>query len=261
VDDTGGHVTLVVPARAKLNLDLAVLGRTNDGFHEIRTHIQAIALHDLLALTAADQTTMTTTGHHVPGTSQNSILKAHAALQEAAGRELPTRFHLDKRIPPGSGMGGASSDAAAALRGLTAIHSIKINLDQIAAKIGADVPFFLKGGAAIAEGRGELLTPLPNPNDQQTWFAIAWPNIELLTAAVYGAWDKTMGNGPNQLTKAAIHVDPRVQDFAVRLGAGWQMTGSGSAFFLRCADEATAHKATANLDCWTTVTHAVGPWT
>ncbi|MDQ6876564.1 MAG: 4-(cytidine 5'-diphospho)-2-C-methyl-D-erythritol kinase [Candidatus Dormibacteraeota bacterium] len=251
-------MTLVVPARAKLNLDLAVLGRTDDGFHEIRTHIQAIALHDLLALTVAENTTMTITGYQVPDASQNSILKAHAALEQAAGRKLPTHFDLDKRIPPGSGMGGASSDAAAALRGLNAIHNVKLNLNEIAASVGADVPFFLNGGAAIAEGRGERLRSVQS--DPQTWFAIAWPDIELLTAAVYGAWDTVMGDGPNQLARAAAHVDPRVQDFATRLGDGWQMTGSGSAFFLRCPDERSAHEATAGLDCWTTVTHAVGPW-
>lgn len=250
-------MTLVVPARAKLNLDLAVLKRTGDGFHEVRTHIQAVALHDLLELTHADRTTLTTTGHHVSDAPLNSVLKAHAAMQQEAGRELPTRFRLDKRIPPGSGMGGASSDAAAALRGLAAIHNLKTDLSKIASNLGADVPFFLTGGAARAEGRGERLTPVPT---EEAWFAVAWPGIELSTAAVYRAWDDVNGEGANQLTRAAGHVEPRLNDFAVRLGRGWQMTGSGSAFFLRCRDRQAARTATAALDCWTAVTHAVGPW-
>jgi 4-diphosphocytidyl-2-C-methyl-D-erythritol kinase len=250
-------MTLVVPARAKLNLDLAVLARGDDGFHEIRTRLQAVALHDLLELRGADRTAMTTAGHHVPGGSGNSVLKAHAAMQEAAGRELPTRFHLEKRIPPGSGMGGASSDAAAALRGLAAIHSLELDLTKIAFGIGADVPFFLTGGAALAQGRGERLSSLPI---QPAWFAIAWPGIELLTSAVYRAWDEVNGEGPNELRTAASHVEPRVQDFAVRLGQDWQMTGSGSAFFKRCTDERAARQAVATLDCWTAVTHAVGAW-
>jgi 4-diphosphocytidyl-2-C-methyl-D-erythritol kinase len=250
-------LTLVVPARAKLNLDLAVLARAEDGFHEIRTHIQAVALHDLLELTLAGDTTMTVSGDNAPDPSDNTVLKAHAAMQELAGRELPTRFHLDKRIPPGSGMGGASSDAAAALRGLAAIHSVKVDVGKIAATIGADVPFFVSGGAALAEGRGERLTPLPV---EPAWFAIAWPRIELLTAAVYRAWDQVKGDGPNQLSRAAAHLDPRVQDFAVRLGPEWQMTGSGSAFFVRCRDEGAARNTTAGLDCWTAVTHAVEAW-
>jgi len=221
-------LTLVVPARAKLNLDLAVLARTPDGFHEVRTHMQAVALHDVLELKRADATTMTTSGRHHLDAADNSVRKAHEALQHETGRELVTAFHLDKRIPPGSGMGGASSDAAAALKGLAAIHNISADLNKIAAGIGADVPFFLMGGAALAEGRGERLKTLPT---DPAWFAIAWPDIELSTAAVYRAWDEVKSEGPNQLTAAAAHVEPRLRDFAARLGEGWQMTGSGSAFF------------------------------
>jgi 4-diphosphocytidyl-2-C-methyl-D-erythritol kinase len=251
-------VTLVVPARAKLNLDLAVLARTDDGYHDVRTHIQAVALHDLLELKPAERTTMTTSGAHRIDSEDNSVRKAHKALQDATGSELATAFHLDKRIPPGSGMGGASSDAAAALRGLAAIHNISADLTKIAAGIGADVPFFLNGGAALAEGRGERLTTLAA---EPGWFGIAWPDIELSTAAVYNAWDQAKpGDGPNQLCAAAAYVDPRIRDFAGRLGEGWQMTGSGSAFFIRCTDERSARQAIAKLDCWTAATHSVGAW-
>ena len=246
-----------MPARAKLNLDLAVLARAPDGYHEVRTHIQAVALHDLLELKRADRTTMTVAGPHSLDPSSNSIRKAHQALQHETRRELPTAFHLDKRIPPGSGMGGASSDAAAALKGLVAIHNISADLKSIAAGIGADVPFFLAGGAALAEGRGERLTPLLTKPE---WFAVAWPDIELSTADVYRAWDEVAGDGPNQLRAAAAHVDPRVNVLATRLGQGWQMTGSGSAFFLRCADERAAREAVVELDGWTAVTNSVGTW-
>jgi 4-diphosphocytidyl-2-C-methyl-D-erythritol kinase len=250
-------LTLVVPARAKLNLDLIVLARTPDGFHDVRTHMQAIALHDLLELARADSTSITISGQHRVDAAVNSVRKAHLALEGEAGRELPTAFHLEKRIPPGSGMGGASSDAAAALRGLAAIYNLSADLAKVAAGIGADVPFFLRGGAAIAEGRGERLTPMPAKPE---WFAIAWPGIELSTAAVYSAWDEVQGEGPNQLTSAAAQVEPRMRDLAARLGDGWQMTGSGSAFFLRCADERSAQQAIARLDCWTAVTRSVGAW-
>ncbi len=251
-------MTLAVPARAKLNLDLEVLRRGSDGFHQIRSLIQAVALHDLLELTPADRTTLTVTGLSVLSNQDNSVLKAHSALERAAGRELPTRLDLHKRIPSGAGLGGASSDAAAALRGLAAIHALKeVDLDEIAPSLGADVPFFLAGGTALAEGHGERLTRL---RFEPGWFSIAWPGIELLTAAVYRAWDEVKGDGSNQLQRAAGHVAPQVQDFAMRLGHGWQMTGSGSAFFLRCADRQAATKATAQLDCWTAVTYAVGAW-
>jgi 4-diphosphocytidyl-2-C-methyl-D-erythritol kinase len=248
---------LVLPARAKLNLDLTVLARTPDGFHDVRTHMQAVALHDLLELTPADSTSITVSGQHRVDAAINSVRQAHLALQDEAGRELPTAFHLEKRIPPGSGMGGGSSDAAAALRGLATIYNLSADLNKVAAGIGADVPFFLAGGAALAEGRGERITPLAT---QTQWFAIAWPEIELSTAAVYSAWDDVKGEGPNQLTAAALHVEPRIRDFATRLGHGWQMTGSGSAFFKPCADALSAQRAVAKLDCWTAVTRSVVAW-
>ena len=250
-------LTLALPARAKLNLGLEVLGRREDGYHEVRTRLQAVDLHDLLLMEPAAATTTTTSGLELKTTGDNSILKAHAALEHAVGRKLPTRFHLHKRIPPGSGLGGASSDAAAALRGLERIHHVEADLAALAAQIGADVPFFLTGGAALAEATGERLTRI---SGVQAWFAIAWPGIELSTAAVYRAWDEVGGDPPNQLRRAAAHVDKRLDTFAQRLGPAWQMTGSGSAFFFASTSHDEALKTAAALDCWTAVTHAVGPW-
>jgi 4-diphosphocytidyl-2-C-methyl-D-erythritol kinase len=250
-------VILAVAARAKLNLDLKVVGRRDDGFHEIRTHIQAIAIHDLIELAPASRTSLEVTGLAAPTTDDNSVLKAHTALERAVGRELPTRFHLHKRIPAGSGLGGASSDAAAALRGLVAIHQLSPDLAAIAPGIGADVPFFLTGGAAIATGRGEHIAPLPTTTD---WFAIAWPGIELSTGAVYRAWDEVSGDAQNQLRRAAARVEPRIAEFAERLGDRWQMTGSGSAFFTTCQSEEEARTVVASIGCWTAVTQAVGSW-
>ena len=139
-------MTIALPARAKLNLDLAVLGRRDDGFHNVRTTLQAIDLHDLITLTPANTTTLTISGLTLKNTQDNSILKTLAALQQATEREMPTRIHLHKRIPPGSGMGGASSDAAAALRGLAALHHVTADLPAIARQLGADVPFSSPAG-------------------------------------------------------------------------------------------------------------------
>ena len=85
-------MTLVVPARAKLNLDLTVLARTPDGLHNVRTHMQAVALHDLLELTRADSTSITISGQHRVDAAVNSVRQAHLALQDEAGRELPTEI-------------------------------------------------------------------------------------------------------------------------------------------------------------------------
>jgi 4-diphosphocytidyl-2-C-methyl-D-erythritol kinase len=265
-------VTIALPARAKLNLDLAVLGRRDDGYHDVRTTLQAIDLHDLVSLSQADKTSLTISGLPVENTQDNSVLKALAALEEAARKRLPTEIHLHKRIPAGAGMGGASSDAATALRGLAALHHLTADLKAIAAQIGADVPFFLTGGAAIGERRGDHLTPVAT---QQLWFAIAWPGFGLLTQDVYRAWDRidhSKFDSPNHLTAAAMSIEPRLQEFANALnstagraqGANsnemWQMTGSGSAYFCHCADEASARNITSELKGWTAVAQAVGPW-
>jgi 4-diphosphocytidyl-2-C-methyl-D-erythritol kinase len=247
-------VILALPARAKLNLDLAVVGRRADGMHELRTRMQAIDLHDLLQVEPADKTSLAVTGLEISRSAPNTVLAAQAALQEAAGRELPASFSLHKRIPPGSGLGGASSDAAAALRALVAIHRLDVDLGDVAPKVGADVAFFLCGGAALIEGAGERVSPMATT---QAWFALAWPRIELSTASVYRAWDEVGGDGANQLRRAAGHVHKRVDEFAARLGAGWQMTGSGSAFFRVCSGRDEALAATSKLDCWSAVAQAV----
>jgi 4-diphosphocytidyl-2-C-methyl-D-erythritol kinase len=252
-------LNIALPARAKLNLDLQVVARRDDGFHELRTTYQAIDLHDMLIMSRAKETTLTTSGLPVNTISENLVIKAHRALETATQQSLPTHMHLHKRIPPGSGMGGASSDAAAALRGLAAIHELDADLNEIAHTIGADVAFFLHGGAAIGEGAGERLTRI---EVVEGWFAIAWPDIELSTADVYRAWDEVKGEGPNHLRRAAEEVEPALKEFASTLGAKehWQMTGSGSAFFRRCESHAEAKQAIEHLKCWTAVSRPVGPW-
>jgi len=248
---------IALPARAKLNLDLKVIGRRSDGFHDIQTHLQSVALHDLLEAASSRRTSFVADGLPVPAAAGNIVVKALAAIEAAVGHELPTDFHLHKRIPPGAGLGGASSDAATALRAVKIIHGVDVNLAEIARAIGADVPFFLAGGCALAEGIGERLKPLPT---ELAWFAIAWPGIELSTASVYGAWDEMKGGPPNELRRAAEHADNRVKDFAERLGREWQMTGSGSAFFRSFARQSEARRAVDSLDCWTAVTHSVRAW-
>src|SRR5204863_274319 len=124
---------------------------------------------------------------------------------------------------------GASCHAPPGMRALAALYGLDVDLKPLAARVGADVSFFLRGGAALIEGVGERVTPV---EVERSWFAIAWPGIELSTAAVYEAWDKldpAEVTGPNQLRGAAGRVDERVDRFAEHLGEGWRMTGSGSA--------------------------------
>jgi 4-diphosphocytidyl-2-C-methyl-D-erythritol kinase len=250
-------LTIALPARAKLNLDLEVVKSRIDGFHDIRTTIQAVELHDLVEIAPADETSLTTSGLTVVSNEDNSVLTAHRAVERATQRSLPTWFHLHKRIPPGSGLGGASSDAATTLKGLVATYKLDLDLDAIAQTLGSDVPFFLAGGKVVAEGRGERLTRLPV---EPAWYVIAWPRIELSTADVYRAWDEVQGEAPNHLRRAAQRVEPRLREFAEGLGPRWQMTGSGSAFFAPCETQHQAVELASELDSWTAVTYSVGPW-
>ncbi|MDQ2944267.1 MAG: 4-(cytidine 5'-diphospho)-2-C-methyl-D-erythritol kinase, partial [Candidatus Dormibacteraeota bacterium] len=96
-------MTIALPARAKLNLELAVLGRRDDGFHDVRTILQAVDLHDLITLTRAPSTNLTVTGIVVGKAQENSVIKAHAALEKAANQSLPTNILLHNRIPSGAG--------------------------------------------------------------------------------------------------------------------------------------------------------------
>ena len=241
---------LAIPAHAKLNLALKVLGARPDSNHDVVTWYQAISLHDLLLAESAE-TTRLQGGH---GTD-DLVCRAQRALEVAAGRPLPARFRLVKRIPAGSGLGGGSADAAAALRALSRLHGLEgIDLEPVAAEVGADVAFLLKGGAAEARGRGERLRPCPPATG---WFAIAWPGLQISTKAVYARWDEVGGEGANHLTRSALAVEPRLREFVNRLGEGWQMTGSGSAFFRHCPTRQEAERAVDGLGCWTTLARPV----
>ena len=250
----------MLAAPAKLNLALSVHGRLPDGRHTVSTVLQAISLHDLLIARRDQSVALEVAGEapgEAPGGRDNLVLRAQAALEEAAGRPLPAAFRLVKRIPAGAGLGGGSSDAAAALRALAKLYRLDLDLHPIGAEIGADVPFFLSGGCAEASGIGTDLRPAA---PARGWFAIAWPGFGVDTGSVYEAWDGTGGAGPNQLQGAAFTVEPRLRGFAARLGTAWQMTGSGSAFFKIVATEAEARDSVAGLDCWTAVAHPVPAW-
>ena len=121
--------SIALPARAKVNLDLAVVRRRPDGMHDLRTRMQTVELHDLLTAEPAGETSLTTTGFDLPPDVTNTVLSAHRAVEAAAERELPTSYFLHKRIPPGSGLGGASSDAAAALRALATLYRLDVDLN------------------------------------------------------------------------------------------------------------------------------------
>jgi 4-diphosphocytidyl-2-C-methyl-D-erythritol kinase len=155
---------LRLTAPAKINWTLEVLGRRPDGFHEVKTILQTIDLCDSLELESAPELTLTATGEGLPPPQENLTMRAARLLRERAGYSSGVRMRLTKTIPVAAGLGGGSSDAAAALRGLDRLWGLVLpheRLVELAAEVGSDVPFFLHGGTALAEGRGERITPLP----------------------------------------------------------------------------------------------------
>src|SRR3989441_4781859 len=155
---------LVLRAAAKVNLALEVLGRRDDGYHEITTVMQAVDLSDRLVLEDADVLELRTTAPDVPTDGTNLALRAALALREMAGSSRGVRITLEKRIPVAAGLGGGSTDAAAVLVGLSRLWGLRWPRDRLAevgVTLGMDVPFFLHGGAAVGAGSGGRAGALP----------------------------------------------------------------------------------------------------
>ncbi len=164
-------------APAKINLVLEVLGKRDDGYHEIRSLVQTISLCDVLEFELADGIFLECDEPSLE-TSDNLVIKAAELLREISGLHKGARIKLEKRIPWSAGLGGGSSDAAATLLALNKLWDLKLeasNLAQMAAKLGSDVPFFIYGGAALMEGRGEKVTPLMT--SPPAWFVLLVPPL------------------------------------------------------------------------------------
>lgn len=155
---------LTLPAYAKLNLTLDILGARPDGYHDLRTVMQSVSLHDDVTVALADGAGVVCRCGGLPGDARNLAIRAAEAFFEATG--VPARglvIDIEKRIPVRAGMAGGSSDAAAALRALRRLLSPELplgELEKIGERVGSDVPYCVRGGAALAEGRGERLTSL-----------------------------------------------------------------------------------------------------
>ncbi len=164
-----------IKAYAKINLTLEVLGRRPDGYHEMRTVLQTIDLADILNITPASHLKMECSLPELDN-EDNLVWKAAAALRCATRQDKGANIRLEKHIPVGMGLGGGSSDAAATLKTLNSIWGTDMDeagLQSIAASLGSDVPFFLRGGTALGEGRGEMMTELrPLP---QLWMVLCCP--------------------------------------------------------------------------------------
>jgi 4-diphosphocytidyl-2-C-methyl-D-erythritol kinase len=255
-----------VPACAKLNLGLEVLGLRQDGYHELRTLFQTVDLADRIRLeSAADgRCSLSCDDSRVPVDESNLALRAALELKGFAREARNVRIHIEKRIPVAGGLGGGSSDAAATLMGLDALWQLGLGVDgllPLARRLGADVPFFLFGGTALGIARGDEIYPLA----QQLRFhaVVVDPGRPLSTAAVFRRADarltprensntifrflsRSMDGGAgavsvlhNDLERAALEeapeLAPRIAEIRVLLrreGALLtSLSGSGSSYF------------------------------
>jgi 4-diphosphocytidyl-2-C-methyl-D-erythritol kinase len=168
---------LTIKAPAKINLTLEVLRKRPDGFHDIRSVFQAIDLSDTLYFERGEGVRFQCDSQGWMA-GQSLVSKAAALLQQAVGVKIGAVVKIEKRIPLMSGLGGDSSDAAAVLKGISDLWNLKLpaeKLAEIAAKLGSDAVFFLKGGTALAAGRGEKITPLPPAG--QMWVVLVMPDV------------------------------------------------------------------------------------
>jgi len=178
---------LTLPAPAKLNLMLHITGRRADGYHNLQTLFQFIDLCDELSFRLRDDDQLTLEPQ-IDGVDfeDNLIIKAARALQANSDKALGADIRLTKQLPMGGGLGGGSSDAATTLLALNHLWQLQLSFDQLAdigLTLGADVPVFVRGQAAFAEGVGEILTPTPELDEP--WYLVVAPQVHVNTGKIF----------------------------------------------------------------------------
>lgn len=174
-------------AYAKINLGLDVIGRLENGYHEVKMIMQNVGIYDVLTLTKIPEGIVVTTDNgELPTDDNNLIYKAAKLMLENYNISQGVKIHLEKNIPIAAGMAGGSTDAAATFWGMNELFSLGLpeeKLREIGVKVGADVPYCIMGGTALAEGIGEKLTRLPDAPD--CCLLVAKPDINVSTKYVY----------------------------------------------------------------------------
>ena len=250
-----------VRAPAKVNLQLRILGRRADGFHDIETIIVTVSLSDEITVEIfrGDAITVTCDDPALPVDQSNLAAAATHEFQQETGLRFAASIHLEKRIPIAAGLGGGSSDAAAVLSALDQLLDTRMGveaLERIAARVGSDVPFFVRGRPAICRGRGEIIEPLelaetlnillmkPPFGVETAWayraWAVARPAPERLEAEQDLGWIKIFNALERPVFEKFI-VLPAMKEWLLRQpevrAAG--MSGSGSTFFVLLGDGAS----------------------
>ena len=174
-------------APAKVNLFLEILGKRDDGFHEIETIMQEIDLADSLQFEETQEgVTLECNDKNIPANQDNLVCKAANLILEECGIKKGVLINLEKNIPVGAGLGGGSSDAATTLKALNSLWKVGLNNEELmgfAAKLGSDIPFFINGKTALCRGRGELITPVEVRNRMD--YIILFPRVHISTETIY----------------------------------------------------------------------------
>jgi len=254
------------PAPAKLNLFLHVTGRRADGYHELQTLFQLIDLCDTITIALrGDGRIERPAGPANVAPEADLTFRAALALQQATGTSLGAQLRVHKRIPQGAGLGGGSSDAATTLLALNELWNCRLSLDELvllALPLGADVPVFVQGSSAWAEGVGERLTPVGLP---PAWYVIIYPGVGVSTREVFQSPELTRNSplitiraffqsgGRNDCEAVVRARSPEVAaalDWLAREGSA-RLTGTGSCVFTVRESAADAERLAARVpDRW-----------
>lgn len=275
-------------APAKANLHLAVGGKRDDGYHDVTTVLQALELGDTVVIEPDNTFGFACTPDLGLRADDNLACRAAMAMAEQFTKPLDVRIHVEKSIPAGAGLGGASADAAATIVGLAHHWGIAEGdpaLREVARSLGADVPFFLEGGAALFTGRGDVLQRRVRPLDAP--IVLIKPAEPVATAEAYAAFDRLGGSAEpdvvpltealerrdaagvaarlfNNMTEPSVGLVPGI-GAALRVLAespgilGAIMAGSGSAAFGICSSKEAAQRcaqSASEAGFWSVVTHS-----
>ncbi|EAR08215.1 4-(cytidine 5'-diphospho)-2-C-methyl-D-erythritol kinase [Reinekea blandensis] len=247
--------TLTMPAPAKLNRFLHITGRRPDGYHELQTLFQMLDWSDQLTFTPTSQPGLL---FHCSDpaleTDDNLVARAYRLICEQVDQELPVSIHLQKFLPMGGGLGGGSSDAASTLLGLNQLFNLNLDqptLERLGRTLGADVPVFVRGQTAWAEGIGDKLTPIAL---DELWHIIVHPNVHVSTATLFSHPELTRDTPVSTIQpELAIHghndFEPLVRRLYPQIDQAFEccqdygnarLTGTGACLFMTMPDQASA---------------------
>lgn len=264
--------TIQLKAKAKINLSLDVLGKRRDGYHELKTIMQTVELHDIVTLEATEKDIQIICDKgYVPTDENNTAWKAANLLMQKYGIKKGVRIHIRKNIPVAAGLAGGSADAASVLKGMNLLYKLGMNENELmeaGLRIGADVPFCIRGGTVLAEGIGEKLTPLkcldgvdiiiikPKVSVSTAW---VYKNLDMSTINVRPDTDKlinaieeknldflseNMKNVLETVTLSKYEIVNKIKSRLIECGAlGSMMSGSGPSVFGIFKDSSSAEKA------------------